>query len=176
VANGPNIFQNASCFNTLTNFLSYFLNCSYIIGHPYNVWALSQILEALATTPDPSGRFSQNFNEAGPLIFSPPFREVQGLSDIPKKHVYRPSKRKEDTVISCHGLHLYSLPSLLLIAQAVYLLERGHMDTQSCKVTNATDHLSTAWLPPVWVTNKGFKNRGGSKRGVRGATAHPQSE
>jgi len=42
------------------------------------------------------------------------------------------------------------LPSLVLIAQAIFLLEGGHSDRRT--VTDSTNHPKTAaWLRPAWV-------------------------
>ena len=46
------------------------------------------------------------------------------------------------------------LPSSVLIAQRIFLLEHGHTDTDTHTVTDATDHLSHALAIIAGVDNK----------------------
>ena len=52
-------------------------------------------------------------------------------------------------------MHAEILPSLVLIAQAIFLLEHGYTDTQTnkYKVTDAADHCTHASTTPTSVTN-----------------------
>jgi len=50
------------------------------------------------------------------------------------------------------------VPSLVSIARVVFLLERGHTQSATQTVTDATDQITLSMhrLPPAWVMNATF--------------------